>query len=377
MGLFISRFRKKPSTEDQLKKIEDGLRKIEDYKRSTERKHKKLVASIIIYSAALYILACVVVFVWYLPESWMIRLGLLIPLVLVPVIVYFLKRLISKYFDSRMVKANEEYGDLQRKKKDIIDSVMETETFNKAKEILSKYAPEKLDKKDQQQLARSPGLNASTDLRKRNTSQVVKSEVTGSKVQPGIRPEPVTTLATLPRRELSPSLGTAPRQRLPQPVFPKERGVTDKLIEFMIGDGPSYRYALICSHCRGHNGMALKEEFPYMAFNCCYCFQYNPARSKRPVPPKLPQASSTTPALPDDEESKVESSEKEDGSLPESTSGDLKISEETDDLNGEKSDDDFQNLGFSEADQEFLRKVDPSPTATTEEKQGISDGNES
>jgi len=118
MGSLISRFRKKTTTEEQLKKIEDGLRKIEDYKRSTERKHKNIIARIIIYSAALYILACVIVFVWYLPESWVIRLGLLIPLVLVPVIVYYLKRLISRYFDSKMVKANEDYADLQRKKKD-------------------------------------------------------------------------------------------------------------------------------------------------------------------------------------------------------------------------------------------------------------------
>lgn len=46
-----------------------------------------------------------------------------------------------------MVRANEQYTDLQNKKKSLIDSVMETETFNKAKEILSKYAPEKLEKK--------------------------------------------------------------------------------------------------------------------------------------------------------------------------------------------------------------------------------------
>lgn len=46
-----------------------------------------------------------------------------------------------------MVRANEKYTDLQNKKKSLIDSVMETETFNKAKEILSKYAPEKLEKK--------------------------------------------------------------------------------------------------------------------------------------------------------------------------------------------------------------------------------------
>ena len=30
-----------------------------------------------------------------------------------------------------------------------------------------------------------------------------------------------------------------------------------------MGDGLSNRYALICKHCHGHNGMSLKEEFEY------------------------------------------------------------------------------------------------------------------
>ena len=46
-----------------------------------------------------------------------------------------------------------------------------------------------------------------------------------------------------------------------------------KVAEYFIGDGPSYRYALICKYCYGHNGMALKDEFEYIGklqFNCSF-----------------------------------------------------------------------------------------------------------
>ena len=35
------------------------------------------------------------------------------------------------------------------------------------------------------------------------------------------------------------------------------------MIEYLVGDGPNNRYALICHQCCSHNGMALKEEFEY------------------------------------------------------------------------------------------------------------------
>lgn len=35
-------------------------------------------------------------------------------------------------------------------------------------------------------------------------------------------------------------------------------------MEYLVGDGPSNRYALICKQCLSHNGMALKEEFEYV-----------------------------------------------------------------------------------------------------------------
>ena len=50
-----------------------------------------------------------------------------------------------------------------------------------------------------------------------------------------------------------------------------------------MGDGPNNRYALVCSECHSHNGMALRDEFEYLTFRCAYCYTVNHARKKRPT----------------------------------------------------------------------------------------------
>ena len=50
-----------------------------------------------------------------------------------------------------------------------------------------------------------------------------------------------------------------------RPVLARERSAVDKVLELIVGDGPSNRYALICRQCCSHNGMALKEEFEYLS----------------------------------------------------------------------------------------------------------------
>ncbi|KAG5283466.1 hypothetical protein AALO_G00042390 [Alosa alosa] len=82
-----------------------------------------------------------------------------------------------------------------------------------------------------------------------------------------------------------------PGPPLARPVLPRERGALDRVIEYFVGDGPQNRYALICQQCLSHNGMALKEEFEYIAFRCAYCYFLNPARKTRPQAPRLPEPS--------------------------------------------------------------------------------------
>ena len=68
--------------------------------------------------------------------------------------------------------------------------------------------------------------------------------------------------------------GSAPGPPMPRPVLPRERGVLDRFIEYLVGDGPSNRYALVCRQCESHNGMALKEEFEYIGKYITKRFNY-------------------------------------------------------------------------------------------------------
>lgn len=74
---------------------------------------------------------------------------------------------------------------------------------------------------------------------------------------------------------------------LPRPILSQQRSYLDRLVEYLVGDGPSNRYALICQQCDSHNGMALKEEFEFFGFRCCYCNYWNAARKQKPSAPKL------------------------------------------------------------------------------------------
>uniref|UniRef100_A0AAZ1XIN3 Endoplasmic reticulum junction formation protein lunapark n=2 Tax=Oreochromis aureus TaxID=47969 RepID=A0AAZ1XIN3_OREAU len=69
----------------------------------------------------------------------------------------------------------------------------------------------------------------------------------------------------VPRTPSSPMQGMhPPGPPLARPILPKDRGALDRVIEYLVGDGPQNRYALICQQCFSHNGMALKEEFEYL-----------------------------------------------------------------------------------------------------------------
>lgn len=47
--------------------------------------------------------------------------------------------------------------------------------------------------------------------------------------------------------------------RTPYPIIDNsQKGVVDKMVDYLIGDGPSNRFAMICSQCFKHNGLLHK-----------------------------------------------------------------------------------------------------------------------
>ncbi|XP_074071752.1 endoplasmic reticulum junction formation protein lunapark isoform X6 [Macrotis lagotis] len=322
MGGLFSRWRAKPSTVEVLENIDKEIQALEEFREKNQRLQKLWVGRLLLYSSLLYLFTCIVVYFWYLPDEFTARLTMTLPFFAFPLIIWTIRTVLIFFFSKRTERNNEALDDLKSQKKKILEEVMEKETYKTAKLILERFDPESRKAKELEPT--SSGAAATSrpgqEIRQRTTAQRNLSPSTpsspnqGSPLQvpgspssqkdtsaPGGPPEralaPALQSNALPRRLGSPATSMPgmglhpPGPPLARPILPRERGALDRIVEYLVGDGPQNRYALICQQCFSHNGMALKEEFEYIAFRCAYCFFLNPARKTRPQAPRLPEFS--------------------------------------------------------------------------------------
>ncbi|KAF1514595.1 UNVERIFIED_CONTAM: Endoplasmic reticulum junction formation protein lunapark, partial [Eudyptes pachyrhynchus] len=312
----------KPSTVEVLEKIDKEIQTLEEFREKNQRLQKLWVGRLLLYSSLLYLITCLVVYLWCLPDEWTARLIMTLPFFAFPLIIWFIRTLLIFFFSKRTERNNDALEDLKSQKKKILEEVMEKETYKTAKLILERFDPESSAKEAE---LPSAGTSATPrpgqEIRQRTTAQrnastpppatpkqdspksLVPASPNLQRDMSALRGPPERTVVpslqsnVLPRRPGSPATSVPgmglhpPGPPLARPILPRERGVVDRVIEYLVGDGPQNRYALICQQCFSHNGMALKEEFEYIAFRCAYCFFLNPARKTRPQAPRLPDFS--------------------------------------------------------------------------------------
>ncbi|XP_037645803.1 endoplasmic reticulum junction formation protein lunapark-A isoform X1 [Sebastes umbrosus] len=322
MGAVISRWRAKPSTVEILEGIDKDIQTLEEYSEKYQKQVKIWVWRLLLYSTLLFLITCAVVYSWYLPEQLMGRLILSLPFVIFPLLVWLLRKMLIIIFSRRTEKNNDNLEDLKARKRKILEEVMETETYKHAKMILERFDPDSKRKIELESTPVGPQMTPrpGQELRQRNvipkTPPVAMNPVSGAAARPppasgptypgrsshsapGGPPErnlsAIAAQQSLMRRPVTPGTPVPgvgmhpPGPPLARPLVPRERGAMDRVIEYLVGDGPQNRYALICQQCLSHNGMALKEEFEYVAFRCAYCYFLNPARRTRPQAPRLPE----------------------------------------------------------------------------------------
>jgi hypothetical protein len=322
MGAIISKLWRKRSTRDVLEKIRDQISDIEEFKQSTQVWHKKLIGYLLAYFSVLYLIAALVAYFKYftnpLWRDFTSQLQLMTPFIVAPFIFVFLKRFLTWWYHRKIKKNEVALDKLRKEKTKILDAVMETETYKVTKELLDEFASDS--EKRTLNFGKSPKISAGgtrnlaklaidpkgMELRRRQTTPATASGlnspglVTKRHNQENLGASFIEPSGGSPRhgpqqsRPTNNTPATAsnysrppPGPPLPRPVMPRDRGYMDRVVEYLVGDGPNNRYALICRQCQSHNGMALKEEFEYIAFRCCYCHYWNPAKKQRPTAPKL------------------------------------------------------------------------------------------
>ncbi|XP_014276192.1 endoplasmic reticulum junction formation protein lunapark-A isoform X2 [Halyomorpha halys] len=304
MGLILSRFRRKKSADEILEEIQGDIQSLESDRNQVLQRQNYVVGRLIIYSVLLYVIAAALFYFCFFPASLTDRIFYMIPLLMFPLLIVLLKKFITWYYKREIIHNKDKLSDLKAKKKKILEDVMNTETYKVAKEILEKYAPEQLKKSGPEPTVKplsSSGTNLKVPVPKDSNNipsgppppqqqlQVAKLPALPAPQPSGFSPVHQKTVSPmiLHRRQSSPQrmslLEGSPQRRLVRPIIPRERNWIDRVIESIVGDGPSNRYALICKNCSSHNGMALREEFEYLAFRCAYCGFPNPSHKVKPA----------------------------------------------------------------------------------------------
>uniref|UniRef100_A0A8D8RCY4 Endoplasmic reticulum junction formation protein lunapark n=1 Tax=Cacopsylla melanoneura TaxID=428564 RepID=A0A8D8RCY4_9HEMI len=276
MGLLISRFRKKKTSEEKLEDLSQSIQKIEQFLECEEDKLRIHVRQLVIYSIIIYVFIASIYFI--LDPTWGQKYMLLV-LLLFPLTIFLIRKLLIHYYKWKIVRYKKKIDEHRKEKQKIIENVMETEIYKVAKRILEKYdvpysskrftpfkssapsTPIPIPKPTPSSVTPYQSSIVSTDLRRRVPREAFFNQTN----------QLVSTQKATPT--------------LVRPVIPESKGVFNKILEKFVGDGPNERYALICANCASHNGMALQEEFMYLSYRCVYCGYFNPAKKQRPMVP--------------------------------------------------------------------------------------------
>uniref|UniRef100_A0A182W7F9 Endoplasmic reticulum junction formation protein lunapark n=1 Tax=Anopheles minimus TaxID=112268 RepID=A0A182W7F9_9DIPT len=315
MGVIISRFRKEKTTFQKLEELEEKIKSLEAYTISTQARRKRFVGRFLVTSIVLYIAASLIFYFIFFPPTWKERIVHSVPLLICPILIFILKRVLAWHYERKLRLNANKLKDLRADKKKILENVMEKETYKVAVEILDKFG-EKSHRIQTQafnasltplrapkpMLVGQPGPRMqSPNLPQRQMSPPSMAVRAATPMTPQMRPTgPIHTPQTAPslmvrappHLQQSPMYGArnnAVYRRTPFPIINQnEKGVLEKMVDYLVGDGPTNRFAMICAECCMHNGMVLMEEYEYTAFRCAFCNALNPAKKQRPIAPRLP-----------------------------------------------------------------------------------------
>ncbi|KAL1283322.1 Endoplasmic reticulum junction formation protein lunapark [Trichinella pseudospiralis] len=161
---------------------------------------------------------------------------------------------------------------LMHQRQEMLREVKEKTVYNVAKELLDRY-DSTAEYMDGMAVKESP-----TNIRRRQlgNSSLCKSPSTSI-----TRPNAVdTTPSSYPSPSMNHTPNTPKSSDESVQIFPKLRHWWEQFMDFIVRDGPTERYALICIYCKGHNGMAMMEDFEDLSFRCCYCSMLNRSRGE-------------------------------------------------------------------------------------------------
>lgn len=141
-----------------------------------------------------------------------------------------------------------------------------------ALQILERFSDKSIPLKSKKSPATTPNASPATPDSRLGLKQQETPQIRNVNYVSPYRPQlgnPAPNLSTTPLRPVrtpataTPVSRTGPQTPVPtRPLtFPlidwQKRGVVERMVDYLVGDGPSMRYAMICKFCFRHNGESI------------------------------------------------------------------------------------------------------------------------
>lgn len=186
--------------------------------------------------------------------------------------IFLLKNLVAYYFQRKVNSNADELSELRSEKRELLDHVKTKETYKDAVEILQRFGninDRSFSTPSRQPSASPPDNNSKVMV---NTSTNMTPSLGGTFKTP-VAPRQQQLVhrnilqqrmnAQTPQMDPNRTVAMIPAsvavirgmKRTPYPIIDNsQKSVVDKMVDYLIGDGPANRFAMICQQCFKHNG---------------------------------------------------------------------------------------------------------------------------
>lgn len=190
--------------------------------------------------------------------------------------IFLLKNLVAWYFQRKVNSNSELLAELRAEKRELLDQVKNKETYKDAVEILQRFggndrsfitplrpssSPSDISMEKKMMVNTSTNMTPTTAFKTPAARQLMNVNYNIGTLQQRLNAQ--QTPINQNRSMIGPASSVAAirtNQRTPYPIIDhNQKTVVDKMVDYLIGDGPSNRFAMICQQCFKHNGEEVKQ----------------------------------------------------------------------------------------------------------------------
>lgn len=165
---------------------------------------------------------------------------------------------------------NSDLAELRTEKRNLLDQVKNKETYKDAVEILQRFGgndrsfstpirpsaastPALMDKKSMVNTSTNMTPTTAFNFKTPAARQLAMVSSNVNTLQQRLNAQ--QTPMNMNRSLIAPTTVAAINKRTPYPIIDNaQKTVVDKMVDYLIGDGPANRFAMICQQCFKHNG---------------------------------------------------------------------------------------------------------------------------